>query len=374
MRTGTSNRGWRWQEVLLEGVRISSSANRHGLVTCIASAACLVLAALAEALPTHSITQQEQRWISSGGHILIVSTSDDGVIDGAACDGLATLSGVEGAFGARRAAVPLVEASRPGSVFAATLTTPGVVDFFTAAPAVAIRPTPTEGTSETGTTGGAIVLTEARPETDPATTALLPYLDSPLAPVHAADLSVLGDERATDVLLVSADLGGVDRCFVRSSPESQDTVASVLPLLLGGTEGVVVSPRLANGALDLTPEQRQEQRHPFFVAALLGAALGLLVGLRWWMSRREDALLITLGARAPEIRVLRVVEFLTGMAGGSILAMQVCLLMALIVGPLQPAVLAYGARGALVAFAVSLVVAGLATLRPMRSVTLDLRE
>ena len=131
MRTSTSNRGWRWQEVLLEGVRISSSANRHGLVTCIASAACLVLAALAEALPTHSITQQEQRWISSGGHILIVSTSDDGVIDGAACDGLATLSGVEGAFGARRAAVPLVEASRPGSVFAATLTTPGVVDFFT---------------------------------------------------------------------------------------------------------------------------------------------------------------------------------------------------------------------------------------------------
>ncbi|ANS80251.1 hypothetical protein SGUI_2855 [Serinicoccus hydrothermalis] len=98
------------------------------------------------------------------------------------------------------------------------------------------------------------------------------------------------------------------------------------------------------------------------------------MGLRWWMSRREDALLITLGARAPEIRVLRVVEFLTGMAGGSILAMQVCLLMALIVGPLQPAVLAYGARGALVAFAVSLVVAGLATLRPMRSVTLDLRE
>lgn len=355
----------------------------------------LAAVAITDAVQVQRLVDDERAWVAAGGRML-VATNDAGGVPAAACEDLRNHPGVLAAAAVSRLDEPVALGIAPQGAVAAVTATEGAAALLGLDGFVGGVVLPETIADTTGLPVGSHLLLAPAPSTDGLTLATPPgggpatgqgdgsgaaqppgaqdvgppaLLDAqPLQVVDVADLSLLGEERSSGILLPVAAAGVADACFVNTRPGHVDAAREALPAMLAtsGTPAVVAD-RLVGGQLARDYAQEHDQRASRQAPWALAVGLGVLWLLVRWLRRGHDGLYATLGA-GPTVRtVIRMTEWTllvllsVTLAGIAVTIASATLgLDAAVAGP-------HAARATIITVGVATAIAALAAAVPLRS-------
>lgn len=316
--------GWRRREALREGVTTAVagrwvSALLFGLVVLGTG-----VPAVADVLDVDRIVTAEQRWVASGGRVLIVEHQETGSVAAGPCEALNFQDGVVGAAAVTRHPETLALTSAPEAQITLITATPGIWDLLATAGSVELSTTapvaivPATLAERLGLRDGDVVhLVVGQGDEGAASTeeAAGGTVGSELGrgpiPVAVADTTVLGEALSTGLILITTPTGQADECFVSLDATriatARDTLGAVFAF-----EGVdaVVSDRLISGEFTTDYVATYTGRSLRYGPFAAGAVVGLVWALVRWMCRSHDALYTTLGAGPGSRAIIRGTEWL----------------------------------------------------------------
>lgn len=325
--------GWALSSAAGEGVR----AWRHGRwLTWIFGLLLVVLfgvPSVVDAVQVDRLVKDERAWVTAGGRVFVVTNDQEGGVSRAACEGLVRIPGIDAAASLTRLADRTGLAQAPDANLPVVAAGEGIAHLVGTGPlgggvllpsvvatalhlhaGAHLKFVPSANTSGNGTLG-----TVNRPLVVGATDRGVPT--EPVDVAAVADLSLLGDEFASAVVVPTSATGLAATCYVRVRAGYAESSRKALPALLA-TNGVgaVVGERLFGGsfARDYSSEYRDRPlRSAPWVAGGIAAVLWLLVR---WIRRGQDGLYATLGADWSTRAVLRGVEWLCVVATSQVVA------------------------------------------------------
>ena len=369
-----------------EGWRNAVCNRATGLVLTGLCALLFAGISILDALTVAQLTSDEAQWVAAGGDVLVVTNA--GGISALSCERLNTAEGVRAAVGvvkqydqrvglgnAPDANLPIVGATAGIGGFlperppldTVVVSTRTAEDYGLQGQSwidLSLTNTVSQDTVTTTTDDGQTTTTDA---TFSGFSAL-----QPLPGVHklfVTDVSILGDEYSSGVLLPIAATGWVDACLVWTQPGTRDIVRqSVVGILPGpGDKPTVVADRL------ITSQFSRDYLHDYLHRAWRWAPLpaGGLLGLVWillrWVKRSDDGLYQSLGVSRSTRALIRTTEWAVYAVAGSLVGLTIAVLTIELVVPTAPFMLPHLVRSTIGCLFASMVVAVFAGLLPARN-------
>jgi len=300
------DRPWPTRLVVREGVVTALVGRWTSLLVVLAIAWTCAAVGAADAVGVSETARRERAWIDAGAYVLRVQGAVRADVrlplPPTACERLAAVDGVHGAFWALRRPTAGAFEHLPGGRFSVLEVSPGALPFLEI-------PTP-EGPVALVSDGLArrTGLTDGSPlRVDGSDT-----MNGRVAPV-----AVLGDDFDGALLVPSVALGRADMCFIRTDAGHVAAVSALAASALGwdGSDAIV-SPRLFDNEFTVDFSRAHEQRDLRWAWAAAGLVLALLWALVQWFRRSHTAVYATFGLTAAGRCVLQVSEWCALAAAG----------------------------------------------------------
>lgn len=314
--------GWPPREALREGATTAVAGRWISALLFLLVVLGTAVPAFADILDVNSTVSSEQKWVQSGGRVL-VAEQREGSIPAAPCDALNRQDGVVGAAAITRQAIPLALTSAPEAQITLVTATPGIWNLLATAGPVR-RPTaapvaivPATLAKRLGLRDGDLVqLIVGRPDAAPGDaeqaaggTLGIELADTPI-PIAVADTSLLGEALATGIILIATPTGQAQQCFVSLDASRVAAArASLGSVFAVDGRDAVVSDRLISGKFTTDYTAAYVSRPLKFGPFAAGAVIGLVWALVRWMRRSHDALYTTLGAGPGTRAIIRGTEW-----------------------------------------------------------------
>lgn len=253
----------------------------------------------ADLMTISRIVSSENSFIEAGGDLLRASPRENGEIDSARCAALADLNGVIAATAVSAHQVRL--SGRPEHIQTVFSASPGIETIvgasalsesqLIASQIIAERWNWRDGTKvamNLDTFFDILSASSGDPWQPPVGTQVV---------IATPDLSRLGDQASTAIIVPAPAIGTAAECIVQAEPHLIDTVEDTIPALLGEDDGsaIDVQRQVYVGEFGPDPAREFAGRPTRMVGLAGGAAAGVLLGFIAWTRRQRAALYSTLG-------------------------------------------------------------------------------
>lgn len=331
-KSGRGRPVWPMRLAASEGRRNACSARWVSVIVVLANAWTVSAVALANALDVSMLVRAEREWTEAGAHTFIVEAGgidDAASVDVAACERLATVTGITGSFAASATRDAAVPTSAPGTRATVALVSPGIFAFFDlpAPTSARVLATPTTleplGLRAGDTVDLGVVAFDGTGRASTART-----------DVAVVSSPVLGDDLAGAWLMPDLVTGSADRCYVRADPAHAGAVERYVVEALAAADGTpaLARPRLSANTygLDFTTAYHSRPLAWGWVAAAV--ALAALWAVISRTRRSRLAIYATFGAHRSALLVLQAVEWTVLSALGLIWGWAIALALAVGLG------------------------------------------
>ena len=377
--------GWRVGAIVSEGYRNWRFGRWSTAVVILLAGLAFGGPAMVDIVSIDRLVASERDWLASGGTVLVVTNEAAGGIVSGRCDRLDREPGVAGAAALTRWPDSVAMSSAPDAPVTIVGATSGVSDLLALDTAEQGVIVPSDLADRSSLRAGGYVafrpLARAQGTAEdpaPGATALrAPPPTTPMRVAAVSDLTLLGDVMGSGVLVPMTADSLADACFVRAVPGYSEALRSLLPSAVGppgAQSATVVSDRLIGGRFsrDYAAEYRERglRNAPFAT----GASIGLLWLLIRWLRRDADGLYATLGADRVARTLIRLVEWVLLVGGGTALGAAVIVTVLYAKGVPIDIVMPELTRALLVFVLTSTAVASLWAFAPMRSPLAALKD
>lgn len=278
-----------------EGVATARTGRWTSLLMALAVTWLVAAPGAADAIAVSGLVDDEEAWIDAGGYVFVVTGSREdnsqNPIPAAACEGLASVGGIEGAFALRRTDATGTLSYIPGGRVSLYDVSAGALSFLGAGSSAGGVLLATAGFVErTGVADDDVVTVVRR-----GATGTVPAQSDPLT-VRAVDTTVMGDEFDGALLVPAQLVGTADACYVRTDAAHYSAVEAALPSVLA-YEGkpAIPNPRLFGSDFTVDYSHAYEERALRWVWVPAAALIGLLWAMLQWFRRSHVAIYATFG-------------------------------------------------------------------------------